>query len=295
MRASIALSTPSARTGILVMLFAAFLFALNDTLGKWLVSTYSAGQVLLIRSAAALIVLAPFLRGAPGRALLRPERPVLQVLRVVIATLEVFLFYVAVAYLPLADVLTYWMAAPIYVAALSPLLLGERIGWRRSTAIAVGFVGVLVALEPSRASLSPAAFWSIVGSAAFAAMLILSRMLRATPDTTLIFWQTVGAGVAGLVVAPFSWVTPTALDLALLSLLGVLAMAGHVCVNRSLKLADAATVVPYQYTMLFWAALLGFLVFGDVPRPALVVGATIIIASGIYIFLRERKLAAGAS
>lgn len=176
-----ALTTPGARAGIAVMLFAMFLFAVNDTLGKWLVATYSAGQVLLVRSVAALIVLAPFLRGATARALLRPERPGLQALRVAVSTLEVFCFYVAVAYLPLADVMTYWMAAPIYVAALSPLVLGERVGWRRWSAIAVGFLGVVIALEPSRASLSPAAAVSIVGSLAFALMMLLSRVLRGTP------------------------------------------------------------------------------------------------------------------
>ncbi|WP_349370285.1 DMT family transporter [Salinarimonas sp.] len=286
-----ALSTPGARAGIAVMLFAMFLFAVNDTLGKWLVATYSAGQVLLVRSVAALVVLAPFLRGATARALLRPERPGLQALRVAVSTLEVFCFYVAVAYLPLADVMTYWMAAPIYVAALSPLVLGERVGWRRWSAIAVGFLGVVIALEPSRASLSPAAAVSIVGSLAFAGMMLLSRVLRGTPDTTLVFWQTAGAGAAGLALAPFAWVTPSGLDLGLLALLGVLSMIGHVAVNRAFKLADAATIVPYQYTLLFFVAVLGYFVFGDVPRPALVVGAAIIVGAGVYIFLRERAVA----
>jgi len=291
-RALTALSTPSARAGIAVMLFAMFLFAVNDTLGKWLVATYSAGQVLLVRSAAALIVLAPFLRASTARALLRPERPGLQALRVALSTFEVFCFYVAVAYLPLADVLTYWMAAPIYVAALAPLVLGERVGWRRWSAIVVGFVGVVIALEPSRASLSPAAVVSILGSLAFAGMMLLSRTLRGTPDTTLVFWQTAGAGLAGLLLAPFTWyATPNAFDLGLLALLGVLSMLGHVCVNRAFKLADAGTVMPYQYTLLFFAAVLGYLAFGDVPRPALILGAAIIVGAGVYIFLRERAVA----
>ncbi|MGP9819309.1 DMT family transporter [Salinarimonas sp. NSM] len=286
-----ALTTPGARAGILVMLLAMLLFAVNDTLGKWLVATYSAGQVLLIRSLAALVVLAPFLMRTSPTALLRPERPRLQALRVALSTLEVFCFYVAVAYLPLADVLTYWMAAPIWVAALSPLVLGERVGWRRWSAIVVGFVGVVIALEPSRATISAAAGVSIVGSLAFAGMMLLSRVLRGTPDTTLVLWQTTGAGLAGLVLAPFAWVSPTPLDLGLLALLGVLSMMGHVAVNRAFKLADAATVVPYQYTLLFFAAVLGFLVFGDVPRPALMLGAAIIVAAGVYIFLRERAVA----
>lgn len=89
--------------------------------------------------------------------------------------------------------------------------------------------------------------------------------------------------------------TPSAVDLGLLALLGVLSMIGHVAVNRAFKLADAATVVPYQYTLLFFVAVLGWLVFGDVPRPALVLGAAIIVGAGVYIFLRERAVARRAS
>ena len=106
------------------------------------------------------------------------------------------------------------------------------------------------------------------------------------------FWQTAGAGLAGLLLAPFTWyATPNAFDLGLLALLGVLSMLGHVCVNRAFKLADAGTVMPYQYTLLFFAAVLGYLAFGDVPRPALILGAAIIVGAGVYIFLRERAVA----
>ena len=284
-------STPNARLGIAVMLFGILLFSLNDVMGKWLVATYSVGQVLLIRSAAALILLIPFIWSAGFLTLLRVERPKLQALRVVFSTAEVFCFYAAVIYLPLADVMTYWLAAPIYVAALSPFLLGERVGWRRWTAIAIGFIGVLVALQPSAATLTLPALISILGSLAFAFMMLSGRALRGTPDTTLVFWQTIGAGLAGLAIAPFTWVEPTGFDLGLIALLGIVAMFAHVCVNRSLKLADAATVTPFQYTLLFWAVLFGWLVFGDIPRPAMLLGAIIIIGAGLFIFFRGRKVA----
>lgn len=284
-------STPNARLGIAVMLFGILLFSLNDVMGKWLVATYSVGQVLLIRSAAALIILIPFIWSAGVITLVRVERPKLQAVRVAFSTAEVFCFYTAVVYLPLADVMTYWLAAPIYVAALSPFLLGERVGWRRWTAIALGFVGVLVALQPSAATLTLPALISILGSLTFAFMMLSGRALRGTPDTTLVFWQMVGAGIAGIVIAPFTWVQPTGFDLGLIALLGVVAMAAHVCVNRSLKLADAATVTPFQYTLLFWAVLFGWLVFGDVPRPAMLLGAVIIVAAGLFIFFRGRKVA----
>ena len=115
------------------------------------------------------------------------------------------------------------------------------------------------------------------------------RMLRGTADGALVLWQTLGALVAGLATAPFGWVTPTPGDFALLSLLGVVAMLAHLLMARSLKLADAATVAPIQYTLLVWAILFGWLIFGDVPGEAILVGAGLIIFSGLAIWLRERR------
>jgi drug/metabolite transporter (DMT)-like permease len=273
-----------------MMLVGVLLFSLNDVLGKWLVSTYSIGQLLLLRSAAALAVLAPLLWRGGLRPLLRVERPGIQIMRVVLTAAEVYFFYFALIYMPLADTMTYWLAAPIYVAALSPFLLGEKVGWRRWTAIFIGFCGVLVALEPSAATLSAPALISIVGSLAFAFLMISGRALRGTPDLTLVFWQTVGAGLLGAVTTPFGWVTPSGRDFFLLAVLGVVAMLAHVCINRSLKLAPAATVVPFQYTLLVWAVVFGWLFFGDVPRPNILIGAAIIVSAGLFIFFREQKL-----
>ncbi|KVK44699.1 multidrug DMT transporter permease [Agrobacterium deltaense] len=280
--------------GVAVMLLGMLLFALNDAMGKWLVATYSQGQVILIRSAAALIILVPIVWRAGLSGLVRIEHPGLQFARVFFSTAELFCFYFAVAALPLADVMTYWLAAPIYVAALSPFLLGEKVGWRRWTAIAIGFVGVLIALKPSSASLTSAALFSILGSAAFAFMMLSGRQLRNTPDTVLAFWQIIGAALAGIVavfLTPSGWLpVQSSFDLAFLGLLGVVAMTAHVLVNRALKLADAATVAPLQYTLLLWAVIFGWLFFGDVPQTSIVVGAGLIVLSGLYIFFRENTL-----
>ena len=284
----------AARLGIIVMLVGMLLFSLNDVMGKWLVATYSVGQVLLIRSAAAMIVLLPFLWRDGMKPLIAVERPGLQALRVVLSSAEVYCFYFAVITLPLADVMTYWLAAPIYVAAMSPFLLGERVGWRRWLAILLGFGGVVIALEPSAATLTAPALVSILGSFCFAFMMLSGRALRGTPDRTLVFWQIAGAGLFGIVTAPFGWVTPSAFDLSLLAMLGVVAMVAHVCVNRALKLADASVVAPFQYTLLFWAVVFGLIVFGDVPRPAMLAGAAIIVAAGWFILLREKKSARSA-
>ncbi|ASY65541.1 Permeases of the drug/metabolite transporter (DMT) superfamily (plasmid) [Sinorhizobium sojae CCBAU 05684] len=288
--ATVSAQPSTARTGVLIMLLGMLMFSLNDVMGKWLVATYSVGQVVLIRSIAAGVVLLPFLWLRGPKKLVAVERPGLQLARVVASTAEVFAFYFAVVTLPLADVMTYWLAAPIYVAAVSPLVLKEPVGWRRWTAIAIGFVGVIIALEPSSQALTLPALISILGSMFFAFMMVSGRSLRGTPDTTLAFWQIVGAAVAGLLWAPFDWTPLKPLDTALLGLLGVVAMLAHVLVNRALKLADAATVAPLQYTLLFWAIVFGWLIFGDSPRLSMVLGAGLIVASGLFIFFREQQL-----
>ncbi|MBB5753231.1 DMT family transporter [Prosthecomicrobium pneumaticum] len=280
--------------GIALMLGGIFLFAVNDALGKWLVASYSVGMVLLVRSAAALVVLVPLIRREPVAAFLRPPRPGLQVLRVVLSTAEVAFFYFSVIALPLADVMTFYLASPIWVAALSPFLLGEKIDRARWLAILAGFVGVLVSLNPSAATFSLSAIVAIAGSIVFAFLMLVTRHLRGTPDTVLVTYQMVGALAVGLVWGPLDWATPHLADLGLLALLGVVALGAHLMVTRSLKLAPASVVVPYQYSTIVWAVLLGYLVFGDQPTVSMIAGAAIIVASGLFLFVAEQRAARSA-
>lgn len=275
--------------GIGMMLLGILMFSVNDMMGKWLVATYTVGQVLLLRSAAALAVLAPFVIRQGLMRTLRPERPGLQVLRVALGSGEVALFYLAVSYLPLADTMTLWLAAPVWSALLAALLLGERVDAWRWLAIAAGFAGVAIALDPTGASLSMPALLALLGSILFAGMMIAGRYLRGTPDVTLVAWQTLGALLMGLVLLPFGWVTPSWADAALLGLLGIVAMVAHLCVTRSLKLAEASVVVPYQYTLIVWALVFGWLVFGDWPTPTMLAGSALIVAAGLALILLERR------
>jgi drug/metabolite transporter (DMT)-like permease len=275
--------------GIGLMLLGIFVFALNDALGKWLVATYSVGQLLLVRSMAALALLLPFLWRDGGRSFTAAPRPWLQGLRPIFATFEVACFYWALASMPLADVMTFYLAGPIYVTAASPFLLGENVGWRRWLAVIAGFIGVIIALNPTGHSLTPPALIAIAGSFSFSLLMLCTRLVRGTSDLVLITTQTVGALVFGLVVAPFTWVALDLRDTVLLVLLGVTAMIAHVCINRSLQLAPASVVVPYQYTTIVWAILLGYFVFGDIPRASMLAGAGVIIAAGLYIFVREAR------
>lgn len=275
--------------GIGLMLLSIFMFSFGDAMGKFIVATYSVGQLLWLRACAALLVLLPMVWKNRGD-FLRLERPWLQLLRVTLSTLEVAAFFLATVYLPLADVITYYLAGPIFVTAMSGVVLGEHIGWRRWTAIMVGFCGVLIALRPSAQTISWPAMIALGGSLSFAVLMLITRSLRETPDIVLATTQFAGTFVLGAVMSPIGWVTPSAGSLVLFFAAGIISVAALLCVNRSLKLAPASVVVPYQYSMIVWAVIFGFVVFGDVPSWATIVGAAIIIGAGLYIFLREQRL-----
>jgi drug/metabolite transporter (DMT)-like permease len=275
--------------GIGLMLLSIFMFSFGDAMGKFMVATYSVGQLLLLRACAALLVLLPTIWKQRAE-FTRLERPWLQLLRVTLSTLEVAAFFLATVYLPLADVITYYLACPIFVTALSGIVLGERIGWRRWTAILIGFCGVLIALRPSAQTVSWPAMIALGGSTSFAVLMLITRSLRATPDIVLASSQFAGTFLLGAIMSPFGWVAPNAGSLVLFAAAGIISVAALLCVNRSLKLAPASVVVPYQYSMIVWAVIFGLVVFGDVPSWQTIIGAAIIIGAGLYIFLREQKL-----
>jgi drug/metabolite transporter (DMT)-like permease len=288
LRSRLRASATGPLAGIGWMLAGIAMFSFNDALGKWLLLDYSVGELLLIRSAAALVVLVPFLWNTGVAAFITAPRPALQIVRIVLSALEVAMFFWAVSYLPLADAVTFYLAGPIYVTALSVFLLGENVGWRRWSAVVVGFVGVVLALRPSAASFTLPALIALGGSIFFAVLMVTTRMLRHTSDMVLISGQIGATLLLGTAFAPFGWVTPSLRDFLLLSLFGVVSIVALACVNRSLKLAPASVVVPYQYTMIVWAIILGHVVFADVPDLFTLTGAVIIIAAGLYIFWRER-------
>lgn len=275
--------------GIALMLAGVWAFSFGDALGKYIVATYPVGQLLFLRAVASLALLSPLIWRSRAE-FVRLERPGLHLLRIVLSTLEVAAFFVAVRYLPLADVITFYLASPIFVTALSALLLREQVGWRRWCAVAVGFCGVLIAMRPSAQTISWPALIALGGSVSFSFLMLITRSLRGASDVVLASSQFVGTLVFGALLLPFGWLTPTWPDLSLFAIAGAISVGALLCINRSLKLAPASVVVPYQYSMIVWAVLFGYAVFGDVPTLATLIGAAIIIGAGFYIFLREQAL-----
>lgn len=275
--------------GIGLMLAGIWAFSFGDALGKYIVADYPVGQLLFLRAVASLVLLSPLIwRGR--HEFLRLERPGLHLLRVVLSTLEVAAFFVAVRYLPLADVITFYLASPIFVTALSALVLREQVGWRRWCAVGVGFCGVLIAMQPSAQTITWPALIALGGSTCFAILMLITRSLRGASDVVLASSQFIGTLTFGALLLPFGWVMPSLSGFGLFALAGAISVGALLCVNRSLKLAPASVVVPYQYSMIVWAVMFGYVVFGDVPTVATLIGAAIIIGAGFYIFLREQAL-----
>jgi S-adenosylmethionine uptake transporter len=274
--------------GIALYLIAIFFFALNDALGKWLVADYGVGQLLMLRSVGSAFVLGPMIWSI-GASLTNASHLGLQILRILCMALDTFCFYYATRTMPLADVMTFYMAAPLIITALSVPLLGEKVESFRWVAVAVGFVGVVIALQPSRAMLSSASPLAFLGATMFALGQTVTRKLRDVHWLHLVVWQFAGTGVIGAATLPWIWVTPTWLDLGLLFLLGIVAMLCFVCLTRALAMTPTAVLAPFQYTMLLWATIMGWIVWRDTPSLPILIGSAIIIGSGLFVIYRDRE------
>ena len=279
----------TAGLGVVLYVAGVALFAVNDALGKWLVADYGVGQLMLLRSIGAGVVLAPMILSRRVN-FIDPRQPWLQVVRVLCAAVDTFAFYYATRTMPLADVMTFYMATPLIVTALSAPLLGERVERFRWVAVLIGFVGVLIALRPSPQMFSHAAPIALFGATTFALSQTITRKLRGIHWLPLVLWQFVGGGLIGAATVPWAWTTPTVFDLSLMFLVGAVSMTCFIFIVRALALARAAVLAPLQYSAILWAAILGWLIWRDAPTLPIVVGNAIIIGSGLYVAARGKMI-----
>ena len=285
MRAS---SPAGATAGVILFSLGVFFFALNDALGKWLVADYSVGQLLFLRTVGAVFVLAPLLwRNGTGISIDRQWG--LHATRILCMAADTYSFYFATKALPLADVMTFYLAAPLIVTALSVPLLGEKVGLFRWGAVVTGFIGVLIALRPTSAAFSASALIALVGSFMFALAMTITRKLRDTHWLTLVTWQFAGAGVVGAIGSALAWTQPGAADLGLMFLVGIVSIFCFICITRALSIAPASLLAPFQYASIVWAVILGWLIWHDAPSFNVVAGSAVIVASGLAVFYRERR------
>jgi len=274
--------------GVILYTSGVFLFAVNDALGKWLIRDYGVGELIALRAVGAALILGPMaFRLRVDLLDFREAR--LQCARILCMLADTSSFYLATRYLPLADVMTFYMAAPLIMTALSAPLLGERVEPFRWIAAGIGFVGVAIALRPTPELFSWASLLALFGATMYALGQIATRKLRKTPWLALVSWQFLGAGLLGAATLPFSWATPSLFDLALMFLVGIVSMTCFIFITRALSFQRAAVLAPLQYTAILWATLMGWIVWRDTPTAPILVGNAIIIGSGLFLALFSGK------
>jgi drug/metabolite transporter (DMT)-like permease len=265
-------------------------FITNDALVKLVGYRAPVGEVIFVRGlfAAFLIGCAVLVMGH-ARSLGALVHP-LVLLRGVLEGLSVALFISALMHMPIAELSTISLLSPLVITMLSVLLFGEKVGWRRWSAIVVGFVGTLIVVRPS-----PAAFnmWALVGVAcAFTGAsrdLVTRRLSGAIPALVIALSASTAVAATGLVMGFWEEWRPLSLqDVGLLAIAGGFLAVGNLLLVVAFRGVDISAVVPFRYTMLLWAAIAGFFVFGEVPDLPAFAGAALIVASGLYTLRRER-------
>jgi drug/metabolite transporter (DMT)-like permease len=273
--------------GIALMLTAMAVLACMDAISKYLTVRYAVPQILLVRFAIFMLIALALARPTSLRSAYRSAHPKLQILRSLVITVEVGVFILAFRYLPLADTHAISGIAPLLVTALAVPMLGEKVGLRRWAAICAGFIGLVIIIRPGFTALGPAALIPLGGALLWSLYQILMRMVSADDAaTSLLYMATVGLLVmAG--IAPFYWVWPSPDDWFWMASLGVVGGVGHYILIQAFRLAPASLLQPFHYSVLIWATLIGFFVFGDFPDAWTILGAAVIVSSGVYALYRE--------
>lgn len=265
--------------------------SIMDTCAKLLGEGYAISQVVLVRNAiGALAVFAFVALSGAGLASLKPRRYGLLTLRSLLNIGAAFLFFTGLRYLPLADAFAVVFAAPLFITALSVPVLGEHVGLRRWAAVVVGFLGVLMMVQPGTASFRIEALLPLAAALCYAlSMLVGRRLTRDLSTAAIMFWPSLAAVLVTAVMMPAQWRSPELPDLGVFLLMGTIGTLGMSLITHGYRHAPAAVIAPFDYTVLVWGVLFGWLIWRDIPAPNVWAGAAILVASGLYILHRETR------
>ncbi len=286
------MSVQNTRLGIGLMVLTTLIFAAQDGISRHLAGEYNVLMVVMIRYwFFGLFVIAVSARRAGGlRNAIATEQPVLQIARGLLLALEICVMVTAFVVLGLVESHAVFASYPLLVAALSGPVLGEAVGWRRWAAIGVGFVGMLIILQPGLRVFSPAAIIPLVSALMFALYALLTRYAarRDGPMTSFFYTGTSGA-VAMTFVGVWVWEPMTAPDWAWMALLCITGAAGHYTLIKVYDVAEASAVQPFAYLQLVFASGVGIMVFSEQLHLNVALGASLIVAAGIFTLWRERQ------
>ena len=277
--------------GIGCMCLALMCFSGLDSTAKWLNRELPVAEVAFARYTVAFLLIAIVHNPIRAPEAWRTPRPVLQLIRALALLGSTAGNFIALLTMPLADVMAVNFSAPFLIALLAGPMLGEYAGWRQWLAIGVGFLGVLVVTRPGAAGFNPAILWALVTVVCNAIYSLTTRQLSTVATTSNML--VTSAGTAAVLLAPilpFVWVSPQHWTTWLLLLqLGTFGFVGHYFMIRAYTLAPAPVIAPFTYTQMIWAASIGYFVFGDVPGLNTIIGAGIVILSGLYLLMLETR------
>jgi drug/metabolite transporter (DMT)-like permease len=274
--------------GILLIVFAIFLFVVMDAAAKYLSALLPVLQIVWARNTFAIAFALVMLRKRNPVAMMRSTRPGLQLARSFLLFASTWFFFAAIQFIPLADASSISFVAPLMVTALSVPLLGERVGPRRWAAVVVGFVGALIIIRPGPGTMQIASLLPLGSASCFALYQIATRVLAASDHayTTTLYSPVVGAVLTSALM-PFLWVHPDAVEWGLLALVGAIGGFSHFILIKAYEFAPPSVLAPFAYTNLIWSVSIGYLLFADLPDRYTALGAAIVVASGLYTFYRE--------
>ncbi|MCG6889578.1 MAG: DMT family transporter [Gammaproteobacteria bacterium] len=275
--------------GVVFLMLASMVFSVMALLIKLLGQHLHITQILLVRQICMTVMVAPaILRNFPGS--LRSARPGLQLLRVLCALVAMLCGFTAVIYLPLADATAIFFAKSFFVTILAVIFLGETVGVYRWSAVLMGFVGVMIMLQPGTENFSVYGLLSLAGAAGAAGVMILLRLLsRSDSSDTILTYGALGVGVVMILPGIFFWQPPTTLEWLLLVGVGVVSYFAQKCNIFAYKHGEASLLASLDYVRLLWATLLGFLIFDQFPGGSIWLGAAIVIAAAIFMIYRETR------
>ena len=282
--------TADSGRGILWILFAMMLFVGQDAVAKYLMSiSYPVEQVVWARFAFNMLFIVALFAGRLRRVA-RSRKYRLQMWRSALLLTTTVLFYMALNTVPLADANAIFFLSPVIVTALSMPLLGEYVGPRRWIGVAISFLGALIILRPGTEMMQASMLLALAAACTLSLLQIATRQLSRydSPMTTLFYTALVGALVMSAVVS-FYWSAPDAWGWVLFCVLGLFGAASHYAMIKAFEAAPAAVVSPFQYTVLLWAIGYGYLIYGDIPDGWTIVGATVIVVTGIWVIRQEGR------
>jgi len=289
--ASLEKLVPQSYKGILLYCVAIFLFVTMDAIVKHANETYEPMQVVWARYFFHMLLMTLFLAPKLKMDLVRTVKPKLQIFRSMLLLGATVCFFTALKYIPLADAGAMGSTSPLFVMVLSVFVLGEKISFRRWSAVIVGFLGALIILRPGFGDVHPAMFLVIGMAVFYASYQIATRKLAGVDSSyTTIFYTALVGTIVMSIVAPFFWVTPDLFGWGMLALIGLIGGVSHFIIILAFTYTTASTAAPFAYTQLIWTAIFGFFAFGDLPDEFTILGATIIVGSGLYILYRERQI-----